>query len=234
VSDLLQAAFSRYKPEEAYESYLAYDSSGTPEDLAQAVELALPVAGNLYQRRRYRRIARPLLGAAATRYFRLIKKCEFKDGNPGLYRAWLEITASHCFIAELWREHRVQKINVQAAYGYDAGKLLCQEDADVHMTLERLPELLVGEVMANVRFDGSRRKACLYILDKMLRADPVSPNVLQTFFDVSAKDAPFLLDYMTVRLRIALQQLKEEAAPPPRWYGFYDSFVPEHGAYQEA
>jgi len=88
-------------------------------------------------------------------------------------------------------------------------------DVDIRMFLQELPEAIRNRVSAELRFHGPERTACLYILDRYLAG--VSPAVEILRDDYKVTDASWLCEYVLVRMRIAMYDLRGIKYEGPRY-----------------
>lgn len=87
------------------------------------------------------------------------------------------------------------------------GKTPTMKQSDIRLYLEQLPAELGRSVVRSIRFKGDERDACVYILDRILRGRNPVLSVLRNHFELPLDRSLFLVDYVTVKIRMCLREL---------------------------
>jgi hypothetical protein len=90
------------------------------------------------------------------------------------------------------------------------GRLVTTDDVDAKLALEKLPQLIRDEFHRHNRLRGNQRKASYFVLKRVLTGKPISERELIEKFGVEPEHVRFVVDYVTVRVRLAIEALSEE------------------------
>ena len=223
--DLLDAAFAGGRaPDDSYGAYLRYRDGGHhARDLDHAVLAALPLIGGVCRTR-----DRALVGAAACAIFRAIKEGRFTEGGASRYQTYLRHTARGAVAHEREAEQRFRQVDhVGPEVCWDGmsvtGHVLSIDDVERALVIEKIPVLIAQDVVDRLRFGGEERRTCLYILQQLVTGRDVPPRGLADLFDLPQYRLRFLVDYVSIRCRIAFRRIRGDlrivAADGLGWMG---------------
>lgn len=216
MADLLELACASFDGAAAYAAYRSWEESGAEEHHEEAFRRALPATGVIFFRAGFRSMSgaitpREFIGAAAVDVYDETRKRSFRDGSPEQYKVWLYNISRNSFISELrsWASRRVFNFDYHGPC-VPRGALYDVQDVEHEMFLRQLPREIFKRVSAAVRFDGQRRLACFYILRQLVGGQEVAARYLRKQFGLSVADVEFLIDYVTVRIRMALYEIRTD------------------------
>lgn len=223
-ADLLDAVFaSRRDRGASFDAYVRYRDAGCrARDLGVAFALALPVIREVCTVR-----DRGLVGSAASAIWRALRERRFVEGGVRAYWAYLRRTARGTIVNQRAADDRFRLVDRippgVCADEIGTGRLIEVADVEQKLVLDKIPLLIIDQVVPRVRFKGEEREACLYILLAILERRELSARGLGDQFDLPVERFQFLVDYVVVRVRLALSRIKGELkaamANEPRWRG---------------
>jgi hypothetical protein len=210
--DLLEAVFgARRDPKTSYEAYLRYRDRGCrARDLDLAFACALPVIREVCSSR-----DRSHIGAAAWALWRALRERRFAAGGRPAYWAYLRLTARGAMAHQRAADHRFTLIDrVAPEVCVDgmglSGRLPGIRDVERKMVVEKIPFVIIDEVVGRLPYEGEELAACLFFLEALLDGRDVAATGLSDLFDVPRTRLRPLLDHVAVMARMAMWRLRVE------------------------
>jgi len=210
--DLLKAVFDSPRAwERSYAAYASYrDHGGRTRDLNEAFLAALLVIRDVCRSR-----DRALVGAAAWAMFRALQDRRFTTGDVSRFRTFLRQIARGAVAHEREAAGRFLLVDqVAPEICWDGmgvtGHLHDVNDVERKLVVEKIPILVVRDVVKRLRFADEDREACLYVLQQLVAGHDVLPRGLTPLFELPEYRLRFLVDYVSVRCRIALRKIRDE------------------------
>lgn len=194
----------------SFNAYCRFRRRGGAANLETAFSHALPVV-----RMVCRSPNRELIAASAWGLFDALRRRRFKDGSPEQYAAFLRHVALGSFLSEYINIARFQVVSEIPPDAFDfwarmSGRLVGYDDVDRKMIIEKIPVIVAEHVTSRLRFEGEERDACLFVLRSVLEGVDVNPRGLADLFAIKQTRLRFLVDYVVVRVRLALQAIRRE------------------------
>lgn len=110
------------------------------------------------------------------------------------------------------------------------GRLVSIADVESKMMLEKLPQLIRDDFQRHNRLKGNQRVASYDVLKKILTGKPISTRELIEQFGVEPKHVTFVINYVTLRVRLAIDAMSDEIKEwrfIEDWRQLYDLYTPE-------
>lgn len=154
---------------------------------------------------------REFIGSAAIRVYNETRKRSFRGSYTAQYVLWLFSMSRNSFIDELraWSSRRIFNFDYHGP-STPRGSLYDVQDVEHEIFLQQLPREISKRVSSAIRFDGQRRLACFYILRQLVGGQEIAARYMSKQFGVSGSDLEFLIDYVTVRIRMALYEIRAD------------------------
>ena len=217
MADLLELARAPFDGDAAFAAYCRWEMSGD-DDAAlfeAAFHRALPATGVIYRSgfssSNNTITVREFISSAALILYRDLKRRAFHGDLPDQYARWLFISSHNAFIDERrgWSANRIFNFDYHGPRA-PRGSLYDVQDVEHAIFIEQLPREIVARVSPKIRFDGMRRLACFYILRQLLGGGLVPTRYVRKHFGIWGRDLEFLMDYVAVRIRMALYEIKAD------------------------
>lgn len=215
-SALVEAIYERERDvRSSYRAYRRYKRGRTASDLEEAFRNALPVVRDICKGTQ----DRDLLSAAAWQVFHSLRCRYFKRGNTRRYWAYLRQVALGGLINAYRDIRRFNKKLIAVDFAstqfirYDlGGHIVSHDEIEWKIIVEKLPVLVVEDVLDRMPYEGEERFAAMYILRSLVAGHDVVPQGLAVLFDVSKSRLRDMIDYVIVAIRMSLTRLRRELA----------------------
>jgi hypothetical protein len=213
---------AKYRPKEALEAYQTWLKSRRRASLERAVRLALPVVRNRIYKKFKFPVVRPgdIATEASYRVFMAMRKGQINGDKHTWFRrdlrkiVRLSVNDVYSFLKPVYLVH---------GHDFYRATVSHTEAVEYKIFMERdLPRLLKRYVIERLRFEGKRREACLYILDRLTRRVVVGRDTISREF--GQPDPGFLCDYIVVMLRRGLYEYRDDICPNGVVNDWYDRF----------
>jgi hypothetical protein len=216
VADLLELACASFDAEAAHVAYRSWEESGEEEHHEEAFLRALPATGVIFFRAGFTSMSsaitpREFIGSAALSVYNETRKRSFRGSYVEQYAKWLYSISRNSFIDELreWSSRRIFNFDYHGPCT-PRGSLYDVQDVEHEIFLRQLPREIVKRVSKAIRFDGQRRLACFHILRQLVSGHEIAERYMRKQFGVVKPDLDFLIDYVTVRVRMALYEIRTD------------------------
>ena len=140
--------------------------------------------------------------------------------GPSDFQFWLWKVVRGEWVKEKVRyTHRAYDFEYAGARPQVAN-IFSPRDMENFIFIRQIKELVQERVLSRVRFYGTDREACVFILDKVVRGVRLVPDQLVSQFELVRKDARFFIGYMTCLVRDALFHIRDEGLLEQSWLDF--------------
>lgn len=191
--------------EAAYAAFDAYRTEPTSQRFDTAINLSLPIIRVVYSTQKFKVTydgdEDDLISHAALTITKalpkMIEKPKEKLDNDKKYMRYLFTCVINAFYREydvlhgkhnkLYRKMFEEQETSEASESTNNVKAL-----EATLTLQRIPQQLLDYAMELVRFEGSSRRVCQYILEQMIGGREIAKSVLQL---MGCKDRYFFIHY---------------------------------------
>jgi len=219
---LVSMAHGRMRIERAFESYVLWRETQSPDALDDAFHRALPVIGRLVTRVYFATRGDvigldedDLVSVAAADLHGALARGGYAGTSPYQYYSFLRGVARRAVMKELNRNrYRVFDYASRCSEPPSA-RLQCTQDMEFKVFLERLPLLLYRQTRAAIegsaRIDPPERRLSLHVLTCLLSGRPLlAPRVLAQHFELDRTRVRFIMDWTTVAVRRQLYAMRDE------------------------
>jgi len=189
----------------AYAAFNAYRSDPTDQLFTEAITLSLPIIRVVYSTQKfkvsYAGDEDDLISHAALTITKalpkMIEKPVEKLDNDKKYMRYLFTCVINAFYREYDILHGKQnKLTKKIIEKHDPEDMYKEavgvKALEADLTLQRIPQQLLDYAMECVRFEGSSRKICKYILEQMIDGREIAKSVLQL---MGCKNRHFFIHY---------------------------------------
>jgi hypothetical protein len=233
--------------EPAFDAYVSWRETRSPDALDDAFHRALPVIGRVVIRL-YFATRGDVIGldeddlvtvAAADLHGALARGGYAGTGtSPYQYYSFLRGVARRAILKELNRNrHRVFDFASRCCKPPSA-RLQSTQDIEFKVFLERLPLLLYRQTRAAIegsaRIDPPERRLSLHVLTCLLSGRPLlPPKILVQHFELDRARVRFIMDWTTVAVRRQLYAMRDELHDGrivDDWYDLFRLYELEPGS----
>jgi hypothetical protein len=213
---------ARMRIQPAFDAYVSWRETQSPDALEDAFQRALPVIGRvvirLYFATRGEVIGLDeddLVSVAAADLHGALARGGYTGTSPYQYYSFLRGVVRRAVLKELNRNrYRVFDFASRCSKPPSA-RLQSTQDMEFKVFLERLPLLLYRQTCAAIkgsaRIDPPERRLSLHVLTCLLSGRPLlAPKILAQHFELSRARVRFIMDWTTVAVRRQLYAMRDE------------------------
>jgi len=158
---------------------------------------------------------RVLIGAGAWALWRALTERRFTNGEARAYWAYLRQTARGAMAHQRAVDHRFKLVDrVAPEVCVDgmglSGRLPGIRDVERKIVVEKIPIVIIDEVVRRLPYEGEELAACLFFLEALLDGRDVAATGLSDLFDLPRARLRHLLDHVAVKARMAMWRLRAE------------------------
>jgi len=215
-------AHARMQIQPAFDAYVVWRETQSPDALDDAFYRALPVIGRVVIRLAFGTKGDvvgvdedDLVSVAAADLHGALARGGYTGTSPYQYYSFLRGVARRAVIKELNRNrYRVYDYASRCSKPPSA-RLQCTQDMEFKVFLERLPLLLYRQTRAAIegsaRIDPPERRLSLHVLTCLLSGRPLlAPKILAQQFELDRARVRFIMDWTTVAVRRQLYAMRDE------------------------
>jgi hypothetical protein len=219
---LVAMAHRRMRIQLAFDAYVSWRETQSPDALDDAFHQALPVIGRVVIRISFATrgdvIALDeddLVSVAAFDLHGALARGGYTGTSPYQYYSFLRGVARRAVLKELNRNrYRVFDFASRCCKPPSA-RLQNTQDMEFKVFLERLPLLLYRQTRAAIegsaRIDPPERRLSLHVLTCLLSGRPLlAPRIVARYFEIKRARVRFIVDWTTVALRRQLYAMRDE------------------------
>src|SRR5262245_14141155 len=215
-------AHARMQIQPAFDAYVVWRETQSPDALDDAFYRALPVIGRVVIRLAFGTRGDvvgvdedDLVSVAAADLHGALARGGYTSTSPYQYYSFLRGVARRAVLKELNRNrYRVFDFASRCCKPPSA-RLQCTQDMEFKVFLERLPLLLFRQTRAviegSARIDPPERRLSLHVLTRLLSGRPLlAPRILAQHFEIDRARVRFIMDWTTVAVRRQLYAMRDE------------------------
>ena len=219
---LVAMAHRRMRIQLAFDAYVSWRETQSPDALDDAFHQALPVIGPVVIRLHFATRGDvigldedDLVSVAAADLHGALARGGYAGTSPYQYYSFLRGVARRAVMKELNRNrYRVFDYASRCSKPPSA-RLQSTQDMEFKVFLERLPRLLYRQTRAAIegsaRIDPPERRLSLHVLTCLLSGRPLlAPRVLAQHFELDRTRVRFIMDWTTVAVRRQLYAMRDE------------------------
>ena len=219
---LMAMAHARMRIEAAFDAYVSWRETQSPDALHDAFHRALPVIGPVVIRLHFATRGDvigldedDLVSVAAADLHGALARGGYTGISAYQYYGFLRGVARRAVMKELNKNrYRVYDYASRCSRP-PAARLQCTQDMEFKVFLERLPLLLYRQTRAAIegsaRIDPPERRLSLHVLTCLLSGRPLlAPKILARHFAMDRARVRFVVDWTTVTVRRQLYAMRDE------------------------
>jgi hypothetical protein len=219
---LVSMAHARMRIEPAFDAYVSWRETQSPDALHDAFHQALPVIGPVVIRLHFATRGDvigldedDLVSVAAADLHGALARGGYTGISAYQYYGFLRGVARRAIMKEL-NKNRFRVFDYASrCIKPPSARLQCTQDMEFKIFLEHLPRLLYRQTRAAIegsaRIDPPERRLSLHVLTCLLSGRPLlAPKILARHFELDRAGVRFIMDWTTVALRRQLYAMRDE------------------------